>query len=119
MKGSMARSYAHTFGQIIGGVLEAAREPSLQAFAKNRGLFLDKKGSRPARKGKKVTWVDVYGNAHDLDYVLERAGTSEKIGEPVAFIETAWRRYTKHSRLNVNSPKRSSVGKGSKKHKKN
>lgn len=30
--------------------------------------------------------------------MLERGGTAEKRGTPVAFIETAWRRYTKHSR---------------------
>jgi hypothetical protein len=33
-----------------------------------------------------------------LDYVLEREGSATQIGIPVAFIETAWRRYTKHSR---------------------
>ncbi|HSW44420.1 MAG TPA: DNA methylase [Phycisphaerae bacterium] len=42
--------------------------------------------------------MDHNGNAHDLDYVLERGGTPDKQGAPVAFIETAWRRYTKHSR---------------------
>ncbi|HUE16879.1 MAG TPA: hypothetical protein VMR25_22070 [Planctomycetaceae bacterium] len=30
--------------------------------------------------------------------MLERGGSPEKIGTPVAFIESAWRRYTKHSR---------------------
>ena len=39
-----------------------------------------------------------YGNEHDLDYVLEKDGTDKIIGRPVAFIEVAWRRYTKHSR---------------------
>lgn len=29
---------------------------------------------------------------------MERGGTDEFIGTPVAFIETAWRRYTKHSK---------------------
>jgi len=38
------------------------------------------------------------GNVHDLDYVLEKGGAVGKLGMPVAFIETAWRRYTKHSR---------------------
>ncbi|MGL4422305.1 MAG: DNA methylase, partial [Gemmataceae bacterium] len=56
------------------------------------------KGPRPARSGKKLRWVDSYGNEHDLDYVLERGGTEDKIGTPVAFIESAWRRYTKHSK---------------------
>lgn len=94
----MAESLAHTFGQIIGNVLEEAIEPALQKFADEHGLYLDKKGPRKAREGKKVTWTDLYANAHDLDFVLERGGTDEVMGTPVAFIETAWRRYTKHSR---------------------
>jgi hypothetical protein len=94
----MAKSLAHTFGQIIGNVLEDAIEPALREFADEHDLYLDKKGPRKAREGKKVTWTDLYGNAHDLDFVLERGGTDEAIGAPVAFIETAWRRYTKHSR---------------------
>jgi hypothetical protein len=94
----MAESLAHTFGQIIGNVLEDAVEPALRRFADEHGLYLDKKGPRKAREGKKVTWTDLHGNSHDLDFVLERGGTDEIIGTPVAFIETAWRRYTKHSR---------------------
>lgn len=94
----MAESPTHKFGQIIGDLLEEAIEPHLRKFADDHGLYLDKKGSRPARKGKKVTWIDAFGNAHDLDFVLERGGSAGKIGIPVAFIETAWRRYTKHSR---------------------
>jgi hypothetical protein len=94
----MARAPAHKFGQIIGNVLEGAIEPLLRQFAQRHSLYLDRVGARPARKGKKVAWTDLFGNTHDLDYVLERGGTAEKIGTPVAFIETAWRRYTKHSR---------------------
>ena len=85
-------------GHQCGEVLEAAVEPLLRRFAKEHNLYLDKKGPRPARSGKKVSWTDVRGNTHDLDYVLERNGSDAKIGKPVAFIETAWRRYTKHSR---------------------
>jgi len=94
----MAESLAHKFGQIIGDLLELAIEPHLQRFAKKNKLFLDKKGDRKARAGKKVTWTDGKGNKHDLDFVLERGGTENRIGIPVAFIESAWRRYTKHSR---------------------
>ncbi len=94
----MAESLAHTFGQIIGNVLEDAVEPALRRFADQHGLYLDRKGPRQARVGRKVTWTDLYGNAHDLDFVLERGGTDQVIGTPAAFIETAWRRYTKHSR---------------------
>lgn len=94
----MAESLAHTFGQIVGNVLEEVMEPQLRKFSLEHGLYLDKQGPRRARDGKKVTWTDLYGNAHDLDFVLERGGTDASMGAPVAFIETAWRRYTKHSR---------------------
>lgn len=95
----MAESPAHKFGQIIGELIETLVLPQLETFCKNQGLYLDhQKKIRPARVGKKVTWKDQYGNLHDLDFVIERDGTDEKIGRPLAFIETAWRRYTKHSR---------------------
>src|SRR5947199_5164870 len=94
----MAESFAHKFGQTIGDMLQAAMEPVLADFAGSHRLYLDKKGRRPARKELKVTWTDRLGNRHDLDFVLERGGTPDKIGIPVAFIEAAWRRYTKHSR---------------------
>ncbi len=94
----MAISPAHRFGQMIGEVLEASIEPILSDFASQFGLYLDKKGPRPIREGPKVSWTDLNGNKHDLDFVLERGGAPEKQGVPVAFIEAAWRRYTKHSR---------------------
>ena len=94
----MAESFSHKFGQIIGDLLELAIEPHLRRFAKGNNLYLDKKGVRAGRKGKKLSWIDGKENSHDLDFVLERGGTEKLIGVPVAFIETAWRRYTKHSR---------------------
>ena len=94
----MAESLSHKFGQIIGDLLELAIEPHLEKFARKHKLFLDKKGERKARTGKKVSWTDGKANKHDLDFVLERNGTVNKTGVPVAFIEVAWRRYTKHSR---------------------
>jgi hypothetical protein len=94
----MAKSNAHAWGQKIGEVLEDAILSLLMDFAQRHHLYLDKRGERPARPGKKATWKDVNGNQHDLDYVLERGGTADRIGSPVAFIEIAWRRYTKHSK---------------------
>lgn len=95
----MAESPSHKFGQLIGNLLEELIEPFLSTFARRNGLYLDyQKNSRTARKGKKVTWEDPYGNLHDLDYVLECGGTDVVLGTPLAFIEVAWRRYTKHSR---------------------
>lgn len=97
----MAESLSHKFGQIIGELLELAIEPHLQKFAKKNKLFLDKKGERKARSGKKVSWTDGKGNKHDLDFVFERGGTENRIGLPVAFIESAWRRGTRHSKNKV------------------
>jgi hypothetical protein len=94
----MAISYAHRLGQIIGESLENALEPFLRDFAETHGLYFDKKEFRAARSGTKLTWVDINNNKHDLDFVFEKDGTPEHTGKPVAFIECAWRRYTKHSR---------------------
>ena len=95
----MAQSPAHRLGQIIGNELEAAVRKPLLTIAQEFGLYLDYKHLRLARGGKKkVAWTDSLGNTHDLDYVLEEGGSEKTIGDPRAFIETAWRRYTKHSR---------------------
>ncbi len=94
----MAEAPGHRLGQIIGDLLELSVEPLLRSFAQEHDLYLDRKELRSARAGVKCTWVDSLGNAHDLDFVLERGGSPTKVGTPAAFIETAWRRYTKHSR---------------------
>jgi hypothetical protein len=94
----MAASPAHKLGQVIGIVLQQSIEGLLTRLAGRHGLYIDKAGSRPCRTGKRVSWVDRFGNSHDLDYVLERGGTPRERGAPLAFVEVAWRRYTKHSR---------------------
>lgn len=98
----MASAPGHKFGQIIGDTLESALLQVLQNIADEFGLYLDYKHSRSARNGrKKVKWKDHHENEHDLDYVLELGGSDLTIGKPRAFIEIAWRRYTKHSRNKV------------------
>ncbi|MBI1899847.1 MAG: DNA methylase [Planctomycetia bacterium] len=95
----MAQSPAHRFGQLIGRLVEQCLHEPLSAIAKQHGLYLDYKHARAARKGKrKAAWRDDKGNIHDLDYVLEAGGTEASLGFPKAFIEIAYRRYTKHSR---------------------
>lgn len=94
----MADSPSHKLGQIIGYAMEEAFYDMLLPVAKEFDLFADRQGERkPARKGKFVTWTDDHGNKHNLDFVLERGGSEATIGVPVAFIESAWRRYTRHS----------------------
>ncbi|MCG6134061.1 MAG: site-specific DNA-methyltransferase [Nostoc sp. LLA-1] len=99
----MAQSPSHKFGQALGKLLEDIvlydiLKPRLQQFVQAKNYYLDWQRSRPARSGKKVTWLDKYGNKHDLDFVIEVDGTDDELGRPVAFIESAWRRYTKHSK---------------------
>lgn len=95
----MAASPSHKLGQLIGNILESLFVPLLQDIANKSGLYLDVVGQpRKARKGKKITWEDAYGSTHDLDFVFEKSGSDTTLGRPVAFIESAWRRYTKHSK---------------------
>lgn len=97
----MAISQSHTFGELIGVFFENTMSEPIKQFAKKHNLYFDKFGSRAARRSKKVKWTDINGNAHDLDFVLEDGGTEDTIGRPAAFIELAWRRYTKHSKNKV------------------
>lgn len=95
----MATAPGHLLGQIIGNVMEEALKPVLEEMASRHDLYVDSKGARPdVRPGSLVSWTDDLGNSHDLDFVLERGGTPTKAGNPAAFIEAAWRRYTKHSK---------------------
>ncbi|WND03902.1 hypothetical protein QGN29_05890 [Temperatibacter marinus] len=95
----MAKSPIHTLGQEIGLFLEQAMLPVFQSVADTNGFYLDFVGKdRPARKGKKVKWEDIYGSSHDLDFLIEKNGSDTNMGQPVAIIEAAWRRYTKHSK---------------------
>lgn len=101
-------SPGHKLGQMVGDFFQrfvdtilAAR---LEKLATEQNLYLDRQGLRSAVRGnlKKVRWKDNQGNNHDLDFVLERGGSTEKPGCPVAFLEAAWRRYTKQTRNKVN-----------------
>lgn len=95
----MATAPGHLLGQIIGNVMEEALKPVLQDMADRHDLYLDSDGPRPGvRPGAHVAWTDDLGNSHDLDFVLERGGSTTKAGNPAAFVEAAWRRYTKHSK---------------------
>ena len=95
----MANSQAHKLGQLVGKEIEAAIRDQLSAIAAEFGLYLDYYGRRPARKRRvKVRWEDEQGSTHDLDYVLEKGGTATHVGDPRAFIETAWRSYGRHSK---------------------
>lgn len=94
----MAQSASHQLGELIGNFFEDTFKTPMKQLVRKNKLFLDTIGPRGTRKGTKITWEDVNGSKHDLDYVVEKGGSNKKIGNPVAFIELAWRRYTKHSK---------------------
>lgn len=97
----MATSPSHTLGEYIGTFFEDAMKSPIGEMCNKYGVYLDTIGERPVRKTKKITWDDINGSHHDLDYVIERNGSDTIQGEPIAFIELAWRRYTKHSKNKV------------------
>lgn len=97
----MAISFAHQFGEFLGKFFEQAMKKPVQRTAKQYGLYFDSYGYRKTRNKEKLTWEDIHGSHHDLDYVIEDGGTEDTVGTPVAFIELAWRRYTKHSKNKV------------------
>lgn len=98
----MAKAPGHQFGQLVGNMVEEIVDSALTAFAQKYGYYLDKQGPRgKARAGSRVAWRDIYDCEHDLDFVIEKHGTADVRGQPLAFIETAWRRYTKHSKNKV------------------
>lgn len=95
----MAKSPSHRFGQMIGDLLEATVIRYCKPIAEEYGMYLDFKHPRLARKNQnEVKWTDLNGNTHKLDIVIESGGSEKIIGKPRAFIEMAWRRYTKHSK---------------------
>jgi hypothetical protein len=95
----MATSPSHKFGQLIGNLIEEVMIEYLKPISDRYGLYLDHKHPRPARNGnREVIWKDVNDNQHKLDIVLEEGGSEDTLGNPRAFIEIAWRRYTKHSK---------------------
>jgi hypothetical protein len=85
---------------MLGDWLESVFSKKLVLFAEEHDVYCDRKGLRPLVRGnkKKVTWLDNGGNEHDLDFVIEKNGSDSTKGEPAAFVELCWRRYTKHSR---------------------
>lgn len=95
----MAKAPGHALGEKIGQFLEEMVVDYFKDIAEKYHVYCDYKHPRAARNNKPVvSWRDKDGNKHDLDIVYERNGSEEVVGKPCAFIEVAWRRYTKHSK---------------------
>ena len=98
----MAKSQSHQLGEFIGSFFEDLMKEPIREFTDNYGLYFDTNRPRKVRKNRKtLTWTDVHANKHRLDFVIEKGGTETEIGDPVAFIEIAWRNYTRHSKNKV------------------
>ncbi len=97
----MAKSPSHILGELIGNFFEEVMKDPIKNLCNKYNVYFDTIGPRPARSTHKITWEDINGSKHDLDYVIERDGTDDIIGNPIAFIEIAWRRYSKHSKNKV------------------
>jgi len=92
-------SAGHKLGQLIGDWFEQFFVlPLLTSVASELSLFLDNRFmERPAR-GERIVWKDADGNEVDYDFVLELGGSQTQVGIPVAFIESFWRRGSRHSK---------------------
>jgi len=92
-------SAGHKLGQLIGDWFEEFFVlPLLKEVSDSLHLFLDCRFiDRPIR-GDKIVWTDTDGNSVDYDFVLELNGSISHIGVPVAFIESFWRRGSRHSK---------------------
>ncbi len=98
----MAVSPSHQLGEAIGDFFEFAIIQYLNPIVSQKGYYLDYKHPRPARGNRReVTGIDLNGNKHKLDIVVEKGGSETHAGVPKAFIEMAWRRYVKHSKNKV------------------
>jgi len=92
-------SAGHKIGQMVGDWFEEYFVLLLlDKVASELGLFLDSRFKKRKTRGEKIIWADAEGNEVDYDFVLELGGTEEKIGFPVAFFETFWRRGSRHSK---------------------
>lgn len=102
----MASSPSHLFGELIGSFFEEMTvlliDEAISTIKTKYDLYLDYHHPRAARCGKPdIRMVDSNGNTHRLDIVIEKGGTENQFGLPRAFVEVAWRRYSKHAKNKV------------------
>ena len=92
-------SSGHKLGQRVGDWFEEYFVyPLLQEVESQLNLFLDCRFKSRQSRGEKIVWQDLDGNFVDYDFVLEIGGSSDRFGAPVAFVESFWRRGSRHSK---------------------
>jgi len=96
---SQRASSGHKLGQLVGDWFERYFAlPLIQGVAKQLNLFADNRYVERIARGEKLYWPDGDGNQVDYDFVLELGGSPERLGIPVAFFESFWRRGARHSK---------------------
>jgi hypothetical protein len=86
-------------GQLVGDWFEEYFAlPLLQEVANELRLYLDHRFRERSARGEKIIWKDSDGNGVAYDFVMELNGGDDRLGIPVAFFETCWRRGTRHSK---------------------
>lgn len=92
-------SAGHQLGQLVGDWYEQYFAlPLLQGAADRLKLYLDHRFRTRAARGDRLLWADQDGNKVDYDFVIELDGSEQKLGIPVAFVESFWRRGARHSK---------------------
>jgi hypothetical protein len=99
MSKKKASSSGHKLGQLVGDWYEKYIAAAVfESVAKDLGLYLDHRFKERECRNAKILWNDLEGNSVDYDFVIELGGTEKKIGTPLAFFETFWRRGSRHSK---------------------
>lgn len=92
-------SAGHKVGQVVGDWWELhIVYPMLLKIADHLDLYLDNRKVSRSCRGDKIQWSDADNNIVDYDFVLELGGSAGKVGIPVAFFESFWRRGARHSK---------------------
>lgn len=92
-------SAGHKLGQLVGDWFEQFFVlPMLQVVAERLKLYLDHRFKSRKARSEKLIWRDDDGNSVDYDFVMELGGTESQLGAPVAFLESFWRRGSRHSK---------------------
>ncbi len=67
----MAVSPSHILGEMIGNFFEDVMKSPIRDLCNRYNVYFDSIGPRKARSSNKITWGDINGSKHDLDYVIE------------------------------------------------
>lgn len=95
-------SAGHKLGQLIGDWFEHYFVlPLLLRVSEDLSLYLHNRFLASPERPIRTDWKDENGNIVDYDFVLELSESLVQKGAPVGFIESCWRRGSRHSKDKV------------------